>query len=120
MLHSVHHYLLIDLILTITSLQLLLNSNKNGEYYKSILQSVFLRITISRKPQYYKIQIFLLSKINFYFILFYKSYQDLIKSMGEDEDDLKWLCKIMDHDLKINIGAKYVLGALHPDAYDGK
>lgn len=30
-------------------------------------------------------------------------------------DDLKILMKIIDHDLKINIGPKYVLGALHPD-----
>jgi DNA ligase-3 len=34
-------------------------------------------------------------------------------------DDLKWLCKIIDHDLKINIGAKFVLNALHPDAFEG-
>eukprot|EP01112_Ceratiomyxa_fruticulosa_P000135 TRINITY_DN10155_c0_g2_i1.p1 TRINITY_DN10155_c0_g2~~TRINITY_DN10155_c0_g2_i1.p1 ORF type:complete len:958 (-),score=247.00 TRINITY_DN10155_c0_g2_i1:54-2888(-) len=33
-------------------------------------------------------------------------------------NDLKMLCKIIDHDLKINIGAKYVLSALHPAAYD--
>ena len=26
----------------------------------------------------------------------------------------------MDHDLKINIGAKFVLTALHPKAFDGK
>lgn len=34
-------------------------------------------------------------------------------------DDLKWLCKIIDHDLKINIGPKFVLGAIHPDAFEG-
>ncbi len=34
-------------------------------------------------------------------------------------DDLKWVCKVIDHDLKINIGAKFVLGALHPDAFEG-
>eukprot|EP00164_Ancoracysta_twista_P004258 GFYU01005737.1.p1 GENE.GFYU01005737.1~~GFYU01005737.1.p1 ORF type:complete len:638 (-),score=220.42 GFYU01005737.1:54-1697(-) len=33
-------------------------------------------------------------------------------------EDLKWLCKIIDHDLKINIGAKFVLEAFHPDAYE--
>eukprot|EP00026_Physarum_polycephalum_P000759 Phypoly_transcript_00760.p1 GENE.Phypoly_transcript_00760~~Phypoly_transcript_00760.p1 ORF type:complete len:1368 (+),score=261.80 Phypoly_transcript_00760:145-4104(+) len=32
-------------------------------------------------------------------------------------DDVKILMKIIDHDLKINIGPKYVLGALHPDAF---
>jgi DNA ligase-3 len=33
--------------------------------------------------------------------------------------ELKWIWKLMDHDLKINIGPKYVLGALHPKAFDG-
>lgn len=33
-------------------------------------------------------------------------------------DDVKYIVKIIDHDLRINIGAKYVLGALHADAYD--
>jgi DNA ligase-3 len=32
--------------------------------------------------------------------------------------DLKILCRIIAHDLKINIGAKFVLGALHPQAWD--
>jgi hypothetical protein len=34
-------------------------------------------------------------------------------------DDLKWFWKLMDKDLKINIGAKFVLAALHPKAFDG-
>jgi DNA ligase-3 len=33
-------------------------------------------------------------------------------------DDLKFLWKLIDKDLKINIGAKYVLSALHPKAFD--
>jgi DNA ligase-3 len=31
--------------------------------------------------------------------------------------DLYYLTKIIDHDLKINIGPKYALEALHPDAF---
>ncbi len=34
--------------------------------------------------------------------------------------DLKFICKIMAHDLKINIGSKFVLNALHPKAFDGR
>ena len=34
-------------------------------------------------------------------------------------DDIKFFWKLMDHDLKINIGAKFVLNALHPKAFDG-
>lgn len=34
--------------------------------------------------------------------------------------DLYYLAKIIDHDLKVNIGAKYALEALHADAYKGK
>lgn len=30
-------------------------------------------------------------------------------------DDLKIIVRIIDHDLSISIGPKYVLGALHPD-----
>uniref|UniRef100_A0A6B2KYW2 DNA ligase n=1 Tax=Arcella intermedia TaxID=1963864 RepID=A0A6B2KYW2_9EUKA len=33
-------------------------------------------------------------------------------------DDLKLICKIIDHDLKISIGARYALVALHPDAFN--
>jgi len=32
-------------------------------------------------------------------------------------DLLKLLCKIMDHDLRINIGPKFVLDAIHPKAF---
>jgi DNA ligase-3 len=35
-------------------------------------------------------------------------------------DDIKFFWKLMDHDLKINIGAKFVLNALHTKAFDGK
>jgi DNA ligase-3 len=31
--------------------------------------------------------------------------------------DLRWIAKIMDKDLKINIGPKYVLEAIHPKLY---
>lgn len=31
--------------------------------------------------------------------------------------DLKWLVRLIDHDLKINLGAKFALEALHPDAF---
>jgi DNA ligase-3 len=34
-------------------------------------------------------------------------------------DDMKFLWKLIDHDLRINIGSKYVLTALHPDAFEG-
>lgn len=34
-------------------------------------------------------------------------------------EDLKYLWKLIDHDLKVNIGPKFVLGALHPKAFDG-
>ena len=37
----------------------------------------------------------------------------------ETIDDLKWAVRLIDHDLKVNIGAKFVLNALHPDGYDG-
>lgn len=33
-------------------------------------------------------------------------------------EDVKNLCRLLDHDLKIKIGPKYVLGALHPYAFD--
>ena len=32
--------------------------------------------------------------------------------------DVLWLCRLITHDLRINIGAKYVLTALHPAAFD--
>lgn len=34
-------------------------------------------------------------------------------------DDLKWFVRIVEHDLKINVGSKFVLNALHPSGYDG-
>jgi ATP-dependent DNA ligase len=34
--------------------------------------------------------------------------------------EVKYAAKLIDHDLKINIGAKFVLSALHPKAFDGK
>jgi len=34
--------------------------------------------------------------------------------------DLKFICKLLAHDLKINIGSKFVLNALHPKAFDGR
>eukprot|EP01102_Stenamoeba_stenopodia_P016187 TRINITY_DN5629_c0_g1_i3.p1 TRINITY_DN5629_c0_g1~~TRINITY_DN5629_c0_g1_i3.p1 ORF type:complete len:1101 (+),score=403.70 TRINITY_DN5629_c0_g1_i3:66-3368(+) len=58
--------------------------------------------------------------------------EDLSKTGKEDEqvsilkpilkkatgDDVKYIAKLIDHDLRINVGPKYVLGALHPDAHD--
>jgi len=32
--------------------------------------------------------------------------------------DFRWIVKLIDKDLKINIGAKFALGALHPKLYD--
>lgn len=34
-------------------------------------------------------------------------------------DDLKILWKLLDKDLKINVGPKFVLQAMHPKAFDG-
>jgi hypothetical protein len=42
-----------------------------------------------------------------------------VLSEGYFSDDLKWICKIIDHDLKINVGAKFVMTALHPSAWEG-
>jgi DNA ligase 3 len=33
-------------------------------------------------------------------------------------DDIYYFARLLDHDLKINIGAKFVLDALHPNAYE--
>ena len=38
----------------------------------------------------------------------------------KSSEDLRYVTKLMDHDLKINIGEKFVLNALHPQAYEGK
>eukprot|EP00698_Gefionella_okellyi_P019808 TRINITY_DN6134_c0_g1_i1.p1 TRINITY_DN6134_c0_g1~~TRINITY_DN6134_c0_g1_i1.p1 ORF type:complete len:1270 (+),score=347.91 TRINITY_DN6134_c0_g1_i1:41-3811(+) len=35
-----------------------------------------------------------------------------------DQYDIYWIIREMDKDLKINIGAKYALAALHPEAFD--
>eukprot|EP01117_Protostelium_nocturnum_P010644 TRINITY_DN3832_c0_g3_i2.p1 TRINITY_DN3832_c0_g3~~TRINITY_DN3832_c0_g3_i2.p1 ORF type:complete len:848 (+),score=249.92 TRINITY_DN3832_c0_g3_i2:325-2544(+) len=45
-----------------------------------------------------------------------KAFQKMLKKCTGD--DLKYLWKIIDHDLKINIGPKFVLNALHPKAFD--
>lgn len=34
-------------------------------------------------------------------------------------EDARYAMKLMDHDLKINIGPKFALNALHPKAYEG-
>jgi len=33
-------------------------------------------------------------------------------------DDVRFFARLLDHDLKINIGAKFALDALHPNAYE--
>ena len=35
------------------------------------------------------------------------------------KDDLKWIWKLIDKDLKINIGPKFVLAAMHPKGFEG-
>jgi DNA ligase 3 len=60
-------------------------------------------------------------------------FLDVLATMTKDEEriphfksilhrltpiDLKWIVRLIDHDLKINIGAKFVLEALHPNAFD--
>eukprot|EP01125_Pyxidicula_operculata_P015395 TRINITY_DN5220_c0_g1_i2.p1 TRINITY_DN5220_c0_g1~~TRINITY_DN5220_c0_g1_i2.p1 ORF type:complete len:896 (+),score=176.10 TRINITY_DN5220_c0_g1_i2:14-2701(+) len=44
------------------------------------------------------------------------AFQTILKKCTGD--DLKILCKLIDHDLKMFIGPKYALAALHPDAFD--
>jgi len=40
-------------------------------------------------------------------------------ALNVKSEELKILCRLISKDLKIHIGPKYVLGALHPRAYDG-
>ncbi|VVC27205.1 Nucleic acid-binding, OB-fold,BRCT domain,DNA ligase 3, BRCT domain,DNA ligase, ATP-dependent,DNA [Cinara cedri] len=39
-------------------------------------------------------------------------------SMQCTENDLKMIIRLIRHDLRINCGPKYILGAIHPDAYE--
>ncbi len=44
------------------------------------------------------------------------AFEKLLAGKGHVED-VRWLCRLVSHDLRINIGAKYVFNALHPRAF---
>ncbi len=46
-----------------------------------------------------------------------KVFEKLLAGRAHVED-VRYLCRLICHDLRINIGAKYVLNALHPRAFE--